>query len=193
MKIVFKYGVMNSGKTLDMVGRVHSLREKDNKVLVMKPELDTRSHKVKSRSGMSVDTDMYISNDNNNEEYDHLVFEIYQFVKPDFIFIDEGQFVNAEFVDALINRFYKTDVVVVVYGLMKDFMGNLFEGTIKWLSVCDKIFEIETQCEHEGCHRKATYNILIKDGNIVRNDDEIVQIGDSQYKGVCLEHFHKED
>ena len=49
-KIYFRYGCMNSGKSLELIKIAYNYNEHNIKTLVLKPEIDTRSEgKVYSR------------------------------------------------------------------------------------------------------------------------------------------------
>ena len=55
-KLHFKYGSMNSGKSIDLIRTAHNYEECGYDVIVMKPIIDTKgSNKLDSRIGLKRD------------------------------------------------------------------------------------------------------------------------------------------
>ena len=77
-------------------------------------------------------------------------------------------------------------IPVICYGLRTDFRGELFEGSRELLRWSDTIEEIKTIC---WCGRKATFNARIQNGQIVREGEQIVLGGNSQYVSLCRRHW----
>ena len=78
------------------------------------------------------------------------------------------------------------DIPVICYGLRTDFRGELFEGSRELLCWADTIEEIKTVC---WCGRKATFNARVQDGRIVREGEQILLGGNSQYISLCRKHW----
>ncbi len=64
-KLYFKYGVMGSSKSSDLIRIEYNYKERGMKTLVFVPDVDTRSSgKVLSRTGFSADATAVSSSDN---------------------------------------------------------------------------------------------------------------------------------
>ena len=60
-KLHFKYGTMNSGKSIDLIRTAHNYEEQGYDVLVMKPKIDTKGNdKLKSRVNIERKVDILI-------------------------------------------------------------------------------------------------------------------------------------
>ena len=60
-KLHFKYGTMNSGKSIDLMRTAHSYEEVGYEVIVMKPIIDTKGNdKLDSRIGLQRKVDILI-------------------------------------------------------------------------------------------------------------------------------------
>lgn len=60
-KLYFRYGTVNSGKTMNLLAVAHNYRTQNKKVCILKPKIDTRTeHKIYSRTGMEINADIII-------------------------------------------------------------------------------------------------------------------------------------
>lgn len=61
------------------------------------------------------------------------------------------------------------DVLVLVYGLCIDFLGEIFEGSYYLLVWVDKLFELKIVCY---CGKKVSFVVCLdENGNVVKNGD----------------------
>lgn len=104
------------------------------------------------------------------------------------VIVDEANFLTAEQVRRLVNIVDEQDIPVICYGLRTDFQGNLFEGSRELLRWADTIEEIKTIC---WCGRKATFNARIHEGKVVREGEQILLGGNSQYISLCRRHWRE--
>ena len=171
-KLYFKYGTMGSSKTAQALMCRFNYIQKGFSVLLVKPSVDTRSQKVKSRIGLEADC-INISNDAN-------LFDLYKSNKPDVIIVDECQFLTKKQVEELkeLTRF----VPVLCYGLLTNFKTELFEGSKRLIELADSISEIKSVCK---CGKKATLNARLIDGKIVYDGPEVLIGADETYEGRC--------
>ena len=64
--LIFKYATMNSGKTMDLIIRAYNYKETNNKIIVMKPKIDTKGENtIVSRTGLIRDVDILIDKDDS--------------------------------------------------------------------------------------------------------------------------------
>ena len=80
------------------------------------------------------------------------------------------------------------NVPVIAYGLRADFRGDFFEGS-QWLMCwADTIEEVKTIC---WCGKKAICNARVANGKVVKEGDQILLGGDSQYVSLCRKHWRQ--
>ncbi|MEX2783918.1 thymidine kinase [Streptococcus sp. H49] len=186
-QLYYKYGTMNSGKTIEILKVAHNYEEQGKPVVIMTSALDTRDGFgfVSSRIGMrrkaipiTADTDIFAYIANLNQP-------------PYCVLIDECQFLSKNNVYDLARVVDELAIPVMAFGLKNDFQNELFEGSKYLLLLADKIEEIKTICQF--CSKKATMVLRIENGRPVY-DGEQIQIGGSEsYIPVCRKHyFHPE-
>ena len=154
-QLFFKYGTMNSGKSIELLKTAHNYREQGKEVIIMTSALDTRDGvgTVASRIGLSEDAIAINADDN-------LVNVVYKNAqdkdKLSCVLVDEAQFLSKSNVHDLCRIVDYYDMPVICYGLKTDFRGELFEGSEALLKYADKLEEIKTVCANPTCQRKAT-------------------------------------
>jgi thymidine kinase len=176
-KLYFRYGTMNSGKSIEVLRTAHNYEEQGKKVMLFTPFLDDRDGvgTVASRNGMKKEAIVI------NDTID--MIELASAEKPNCILIDEAQFLNKAQVAQLTEIVDELNIPVIAYGLRADFMGVLFEGSYHLLAIADKIEEIKTVCWY--CDKKAIMNMRCKDGHPVFEGQQIQIGGNESYLPVC--------
>lgn len=183
-QLFFKYGAMNSGKSIEILKVAHNYEEQNKPVLLMTSALDDRDGigNVSSRIGLQrsatpidEDTDIF-------ETVKKLTFH------PACILIDESQFLKKEHVKQLARIVDVLDIPVMAFGLKNDFRNQLFEGSEYLLLYADKIEEMKTICWF--CHRKATMNMRMVDDKPVYTGEQIQIGGNESYYPVCRNHYN---
>lgn len=186
---------MNSGKTSRMLMMRNNLLEANRQSLLLRPKTDTRNEKLVTRIGLSAPVDFVIDN-NHDKRVVALQMITMQIHKHDIdtVFIDEVQFMNKDFLYSLTELCIKNDVNIFACGLLTDFFGNMFDGSIAATTSATSLIECKTLCQLCAKH-KATRHILYKNGvpvNIYEAHDDNIFIGNNEYKSVCHECFLKE-
>lgn len=178
-KLYFRYGAMGCGKTASLLQVVHNYIEKDMKVLLIKPKIDTKgNNSVESRIGISRTVDYLIPNKTKIKK--HLELDNVRA-----IIVDEAQFLSASQVDELYEISKINDIPVLCYGLRCDFKMKGFPGSIRLLEIADDIEELKNICR---CGNKATQNLRIKNGIPTFEGEQILIDGmkdEITYEGVC--------
>lgn len=176
-KLYFRYGTMNSGKSIEVLRVAHNYEEQGKKVLLLTSVMDDRFGvgKVASRIGMQKGAIVV------DEHLDMVALA--QTERPNCILVDEAQFLNRDQVSQLIEVVDELDIPVIAYGLRADFMGQLFEGSNALLAVADTIEEIKTVCWY--CDKKAIMNMRCKDGVPIFHGEQIQIGGNESYVPVC--------
>lgn len=184
-KLYFKYGAMGSSKTASALMCRFNYMQKGMKVLLLKPQIDTRfkANEVVSRIGLSAPCITFASNENILDLYE----EENDKEKLDIVIVDECQFCTKKQIEQL--RAITDKVSVLCYGLMTNYKGELFEGSKRLVEICDSLAEIKSVCE---CGRKATMNAKFVKGIISVEGKEIDIGADEKYKGMCYPCFKKE-
>lgn len=169
-QLFFKYGAMNSGKTIEILKVAYNYEEQNKPVAIMTSGLDDRDEIgiVSSRIGLRREGIAIFEETN--------VFETIKALEnaPACVLIDESQFLTKEHVLQLAHIVDELDIPVMAFGLKNDFKNELFEGSEYLLLYADKIEEMKTICWY--CHKKATMNMRMIDGKPVYSGEQI-QIG----------------
>ena len=186
-QLYFRYGAMNSGKSIEVLKVAHNYEEQNKAVRIYTSGVDDRDGVgvISSRTGMNrrvtpihVDTNIFEEIKNADE-------------KIWCVLIDEAQFLNIEHVIQLTRVADELDIPVMTFGLKNDFMNNLFEGSKYLLLYAEKIEEIKTICWY--CGKKAIMNLRLSDGKPVYEGEQIQIGGNESYFPVCRYHyFHPE-
>ncbi len=179
-KLHFRYSAMNAGKTTIMLQTAYNYEERNQKILIIKPSIDTKGgRKVVSRIGLSRDVDYLISPD------DSILDKIKDCLNwVNCILVDEAQFLRKSQVEELyyITRLY--NIPVIAFGLRTDFRTNGFEGSIRLLELADALEEMPTICR---CGKKARFNARKVNGEFTSVGDSVVIDGTQnvEYESLC--------
>ena len=178
-KLYFYYGAMGSSKSANALMAEYNYRERGQKVLLAKTNLDTRDgvHTIRSRIGLEREcvllSDICAMPDEEIQKYDAVI-------------VDEIQFARKEQIDFLARIVDELNVPVMCYGLRTDFQLNLFEGSARLLAIADEIKEIKTVC---WCGKKAICNARYNRNGIVRTGEQIMLGANDEYIALCRKQF----
>lgn len=181
-QLFFRYGAMNSGKTIEILKVAHNYEEQHKHVVILTSGLDNRDEVgyVSSRIGLRRpaipifdETDVYkiVASKRN----------------IDCVLVDEAQFLKKHHVIELTRIVDELGIPVMTFGLKNDFRNQLFEGSEYLLLYADKIEEMKTICWF--CAKKATMNLRIHDGKPVYDGEQIMIGGNEAYFPVCRKHY----
>ena len=195
-KLHFKYGTMNSGKSLDIIKTIHNYEENGFNILLLKPAIDTKGNQqIVSRAmkdGRSVD--MIVGP--NDNMIDLIIDRIDSNIKC--VFIDEAQFLTKEQVKELFVLTKALDISVICYGLRNNFKMEAFPGSAALLELAEVLEELPTICGY--CGKTARYVGRSVNGEFVTDGKEVVIDGSDskvEYIPMCgkcyLEKVNKID
>lgn len=181
-QLFFRYGAMNSGKTIEILKVAHNYEEQHKHVVILTSGLDNRDEVgyVSSRIGLRRpaipifdETDVYetVASKQN----------------IDCVLVDEAQFLKKHHIIELTRIVDELGIPVMTFGLKNDFRNRLFEGSEYLLLYADKIEEMKTICWF--CAKKATMNLRIHDGKPVYDGEQIMIGGNEAYFPVCRKHY----
>lgn len=183
-KMIYYYGTMDSGKTLELLKEIFNLKKRNKRVALLKPNIDKRTeNKVFSRIGLEETCDLFSVGEN-----------LYNYIKENYIgchtiFIDEAQFLSQEQVWQLREIVQILNINIEAYGLKTDFQGNLFEGSKALLALSDQIIEKKGRC---WCGDYATMNLRISNEKKVLTEGEQIETGfEDKYVSVCFKHWYE--
>lgn len=153
-KLYFRYGAMNSGKSTAVLQAAHNYEERDMRVLIIKPALDTKgNNQIISRLGTTRTVDVLATPKIN------LFESIMQWNKDvekiNCILTDEAQFFTPSQIDQLLKVTTDLNIPVICYGIRTDFQTKLFEGSTRLFELAHTIEELKTICR---CGKKALFN-----------------------------------
>lgn len=186
-KLYFRYGTVSSGKTMKLIIDIYNDRAQGKTVLVLKPKLDTRwdDKKIISRvPGLECDVDYLI-------EFPGDVINALANKKPDFIYIDEIQFISRDVIELLKDIAVYEKIPVICYGLRSDWKNNLFDGSSAMFALADDIVEIKSICAtfNTNCTKKSTVNVKHKNKKPIIDGPQIEVGGEEGYCGMCYYHY----
>ena len=189
-KLYFRFSSMDAGKTLDLLKVAYNYEDRGRRPLILTSAIDKRAglNKVKSRIG--IDKEAYSL---------RLEEDVYDFVSKfnaktalDCILVDEVHFFSLEQVWQLSEVVDNLNIPVICYGLRSNYMGQPFETAALLLTIADTLEEVKTICH---CGKKASFNmmvqagIVIKEGDPIVVDDDSLKAVDTKYISVCRKHW----
>ena len=205
-KLYFRYGAMGSSKTANALMVRYNYFERDRKVILLKPKIDTRDGErtITSRIGLSAECDfvedfidyakthwMTVSGPTNDIIQLHDNTTPRQEAAADWqqyacIIIDEAQFMEPWQVDFMAHLvdFYR--IPVICYGLRTDFRNVFFPGAHRLMELADAIEQIPTVC---WCGKKAHCNARIFNGKIIHEGEQVFLGGNESYIALCRKHY----
>lgn len=180
-KLYFRYGTMDSAKSMNLLAVAHNYRKQGKRILLIKPRLDTRfgNTKIASRSGLEAEADVMLDEGATLDPQD--------FRGVDCVLVDECQFLSPKVIEDFRRITVDPGVPVICYGLRTDFRTKLFPGSQRLMELADRIEEVKVTCQY--CAKKAICNLRIVDGRAAVDGPQILLGADEQYVPVCWMHY----
>ncbi len=180
-KLYFRYGTMDSAKSMNLLAVAHNYRKQGKRVILMKPRLDTRfgSSTIASRCGLEADADLMVDDDT--------VLDPRDFAGLDCVLVDEAQFLPPAAIEDLRRITVDPGVPVICYGLRTDFKTRLFPGAQRLMELADGIEEVKVTCQY--CAKKAICNLRFVNGAPTVHGPQIQLGADEHYAPVCWSHY----
>lgn len=183
-KLYFRHGTVGSAKTLNLLAVAHNYRNQGKKVLVMKPDFDTRfgKERIKSRAGLEMQADVLIVDETSLYGIDDQGVSC--------ILVDEAQFLSAKVIEAFRQITLEKDIPVLCYGLRTDFKSGLFEGAKRLLELADSIEEVKATCHF--CNRKSIMNLKHVNGLATKEGPSVELGAEEKYFPACYRCYTQE-
>ena len=180
-KLYFRYGTMDSAKSMNLLAVAHNYRKQGKQVLLVKPRLDTRfgAAKISSRCGLEADADLMVDADT--------VLDPREFAGLDCVLVDEAQFLAPALIEDLRRITVDPGVPVICYGLRTDFQTKLFPGAQRLMELADGIEEVKVTCQY--CASKAICNLRFVNGSPTVTGPQVQLGADESYAPVCWAHY----
>ena len=178
-KLYFKFGAMGCSKTAQALITKFNYEERNMKVLLLKPAIDTRDGAAVVRSRIGLQQDAV------SVQSDEDLFQLYEqnYADCNVIIVDECQFLTPEQVDDLSDIVIRKNIPVLCFGLATDFTTHLFPGSKRLFEIAESISEIKSVCT---CGAKATVNARLDDeGNVVTEGSQVLLGGNDRYVAMC--------
>ncbi|WP_225047086.1 thymidine kinase [Lacticaseibacillus kribbianus] len=183
-QLFFRYGAMNSGKSIEILKVAHNYEEQNKQVIILTSAIDDRSGVgvVASRIGLKREAHPIDAATN--------VFDLVSELNPKAacVLIDEAQFLQKHHVFECAQVVDELRIPVMAFGLKNDFRNELFEGSKYLLLYADKIEEMKTICWF--CAKKAIMNLRVHDHQPVYAGEQIQIGGNEAYFPVCRHHYY---
>ena len=192
-KLIYRFGTMNSGKSLQLLATAHNFHERGIPFILLKSSIDTRdgndvvhSRALGDRECLSVSPGDNIFNLVKSLEN---MTALTNTNSLKWILVDEAQFLTPEQVDQLAAIVDNFTINVICYGLRTDFKTHLFPGSKRLFEVADCLEEIKSSC---SCNSKTIFNARIDpNGDIVTDGEQIEVGGDDRYTSLCRKCYFK--
>lgn len=187
-KLIYRFGTMNSGKSLQLLATAHNFNERGIPFVLLKSSIDTRDGDdvVHSRALGDKECVTVAPCDNIYQLVKSL--EDASYVGLKWILVDEAQFLTPEQVDELASIADNLAINVICYGLRTDFRTKLFPGSQRLFEIADSLEEIKSSC---SCNSKTIFNARIdSDGNIVTDGEQIEVGGEDRYIALCRKCYN---
>lgn len=184
-KLYFRYGAMNSGKSLFLISTAYNFKSRGVNYIVLKPSTDTRNKHIKSRAFAEGIECIPI------QPHTDIISTVLKYNIPElqWILVDEAQFLSDTHIDQLAQIVDFYNINVICYGLRTDFQTKLFPGSKRLFEVADTIEEMKATCE---CGGRASVNARIdKDGNIILHGAQVECGAEDKYITLCRRCFYK--
>lgn len=178
----YRYGPMNSGKSMAVLQMAHNYDENGKKVILVKSVVDTKGGDyLVSRIGPKRKVQIKLDGKESllSAKYKSMV------KNSDAILVDEAQFLTKNQVEDLWIISKNLDIPVICFGLKTNFKSEFFEGAKRLFELADKFKELETIC---SCGTKARFNARKVNGKYIFSGEEIVVDGSNkkiEYEPLC--------
>lgn len=188
-KLYFRYGVVGSAKTLNLLAVAHNYRQQGKEVLLIKPALDTRfgADVIKTRAGLEMPADIIAPNDAQT-------IAIPALDNISCILVDEVQFLSVPVIEQLHKISHSAvapnapnGIPVICYGLRSDFRRQLFPAAVRLFELADTFEEIKTTCV--DCNKKAVFNLKLVNGKPTLCGPSVELGCEEKYLPVCAQCY----
>ena len=170
-------GGMYSGKTEELIRRIHRAQLARQKVQVFKPKIDDRYH-AEDVTSHNQNSARAVPVAKSEEIWSHLL-DTTQVVG-----IDEGQFFDTELVQ-VVQTLAERGIRVIISGLDTDWQAKPFEPMPTLMAIAENVTKLQAVCMVCGRPASRTQRVVEVTGQVVVGSHGI-------YEARCREHFRPE-
>lgn len=174
-ELIFHFGVMAAGKSEALLEQVETFEHfiPDNFNILCVPFIG--GIEIESRNGKRRDIDYWLS----KESIDSVIYNLENIPEELNVFVDEAQFLDPDVVVRIREWLSSTDknVTVYCYGLLTNYLGEMFSGSATLLSLSDHVYKLEKKCD--VCDNNAVMNSRKIEGN------GIIDLNKDKYIATC--------
>ena len=191
-KLYFRYGAMNSGKSTALLQAAFNYEERDQRVLLAKPSVDTKGEStITSRLGLARSVDLLLGpHDDVRARFrqaaagrdPEALLATVELPPVACLLVDEAQFLSPQQVVHLLRIAVLDSVPVLAYGIRGDFRTRSFPGSGRLMEIAHTLEELKTICR---CGRKAMFNARTSDGGMVLDGEQVAIDGEVAYESLC--------
>lgn len=182
--MTFFTGPMFCGKTLELIRQLQIFEQQQIPMICLRPATDTRTTKLQSKSGLTLDGEIVDIND---------IEKIKELVRDKWVIgVDEVNFFTPELVPVLVEEL-RRGKTILLSGIDTNFRAELFPTTQAILAVPEVVIQRSRSVCSVCRQHNATRTQRLRDGKPVPKDDPMVLVeGSAQnvtYEARCLEHY----
>lgn len=182
--MTFFTGPMFCGKTLELIRQLQIFEQQQIPMICLRPATDTRTTKLQSKSGLTLDGEIVDIND---------IDKIKELVRDKWVIgVDEVNFFTPELVPVLVEEL-RRGKTILLSGIDTNFRAELFPTTQAILAVPEVVIQRSRSVCSVCRQHNATRTQRLRDGKPVPKDDPMVLVeGSAQnvtYEARCLEHY----
>jgi thymidine kinase len=174
-KLELIIGPMFSGKSTELIRRINLLKTINKKILVIKPQIDTRykTDKITTHNYESADC-LVLENLNS------LTNEINNY---DVIIIDEGQFFS-DLKQTIVQWVDNFKVHIIIGGLDGDFQRKPIGDILELIPYSDKCIKLNSYCNMCKDETEGPFSL-----RLIKSNDKVLIGGSESYIPVCRKHY----
>lgn len=188
MALVFRYGTMNSGKSLQLLSLAYNFEMEGIPFIILKSEIDDRDGE-KTIHSRAIPGDRECISVSKNDNIVDIVEDVLANNAIEYVLVDEAQFLSTEQIEQLAYIADTYGAEIYCYGLKTDFRTRLFPASQRLFEIADKFEEIESY-SHFGYTEKTMFNARIdENGNIVRRGEQIEVGGNDRYRAMSRKEY----
>lgn len=195
-ELTFYSGTMDCGKSTLALQLDHNHRARGRVGRVFTSHDRAGQATLSSRLGLAVPATEV---DDSLHFWEHVVSELTQGGRIDYLVCDEAQFYTRDQVEQLAKIADELDIDVFCFGILTDFRTRMFDGSARLVELADRMLplQVEALC---WCGERATHNARTEDGEMV-TEGEVIVVGDVDdpqrprpsmgYEVLCRRHHRR--
>ncbi|WP_329540186.1 MULTISPECIES: thymidine kinase [unclassified Streptomyces] len=192
-ELVFFSGTMDCGKSTLALQIGHNRSARGLQGVIFTRDDRAGEGKLSSRLGLVTEA---VEASEGMDLYAHLVDQLSQGGRVDYVIVDEAQFLAPDQIDQLARVVDDLGLDVFAFGITTDFRTKLFPGSQRLIELADRIeaLQVEALC---WCGARATHNARTVGGEMVVEGEQVV-IGDVDrspgevgYEVLCRRHHYR--